>query len=226
MDKSNTMSRIIKLGIAEDHQLLRETFIKCLNQQKNITFLVEAKNGEDLINKISIRKVDVVILDIRMPVMDGWQTLKVLSNRYPLIRIIVLSMFHSEYHIIKAIKLGANAVLSKDVSMETLIEAIESVYEDGFYYDKESYRALHSNTINMNSDTKFHEIQVLTRREREILKLICKGRTNKEIAEILFKSVRTIESHRKSILNKTECPNVASLVVFAIKNKLYDIETG
>lgn len=220
------MKSIIKLGIAEDHQLLRETIIKCLNREKNIQFTLEAKNGEELINNICKTNVQIILLDLNMPIMDGWQTLKILTSKHPLIKVIILSMYNSDTQIIKAIRLGARAFLSKDCSMDILINAIESVHFEGYYYDKKSYRALHFNTMSISTDTTNFQNNLLTPRERQILELICEGKTNKEISEKLFLSIRTIESHRKSILNKTECCNVASLVVFAIKHKLYEIEAS
>lgn len=225
MNKKSSGQKSINLAIADDHNILRESLISCLQKEDpNLRFVLEAKDGQDLIDNISRSHAKILLLDISMPVLDGWQTLQLLNERHPHIKVIILSMHNSDYQIIKAIKLGARAVLTKTCDIETLIDAIYSVHVTGYYHDRKTSLALHHNTI--NSSLNIHDLKhsILTKREHQILGMICSGKTNQQISENLFLSVRTIESHRKSILEKTKSKNVAELIIYAIRNRLYDIE--
>lgn len=225
INSSVSKSKSINIAIADDHQVLREAIMSCLNKEDvNLKFVLESSDGQNLIENIGQSKANVVLLDIRMPVLDGWQTLQLLNERYPNIKVIVLSMCDADFQIIKAIKLGARAVLSKTCSIDKLIDAIYAVNTIGYYHDKKTSIALHQNALNEVSFESDEIRSFLTKREKQILHFLCSGSTNQEISEQLFLSVRTIESHRKSILHKTDSKNIASLVVYAIKNKLFDIE--
>ncbi|MCH2229626.1 MAG: response regulator transcription factor [Crocinitomicaceae bacterium] len=224
MTKAHSSSKRINLAIADDHKILREAIISCLHKEDaKIKFVLEAQDGSQLLEKIGNSNASIVLLDISMPVLDGWQTMQILNKKDPEIKVIILSMYNAEFQIIKGIQLGARAVISKNSSVDKLIDAIYAVHTVGYYHDKKTSIALHQNALNSFSENK--EVpSILTKREKQILHAICSGNTNLEISEQLYLSVRTIESHRKSILQKTNTKNVAELVVFAIKNRLYIID--
>ncbi len=225
MDIISPLSPKIKLAIADDHKILRQTIINCLEQEEpRFEFVLEVENGQKLIDQIIESRAKIIILDLSMPVLNGWQTLQVLKDQFPNLKTIILSMHNSDYHILKAIKLGARAVLPKECDIEELVEVIHAVRTIGYYHNRSTSIAVHRGFLEVNGIDNNEFTSLLTQREREIINLICSGMTNLQISEKLFLSKRTIESHRKSILQKTECKNVAELVVFAIKNKLYEIE--
>lgn len=220
----SVLMKKIHLAIVDDHQLFRESLARFMESEPEISVVLLASNGSELIERLRSVRVDVVLLDIRMPVLDGWQTLAILSERYPRIRVIMLSMYESDPYIVEGIKLGARSFLCKDCDTDTLIDAIHTVYREGFYFDKVTARALR----NKVADKSFEEIRVqqesLTDRETQIVQLICAGKTNKEISELLYISIRTVEAHRKAIFIKTECKNTATLAIYAVKNGIYHID--
>ena len=218
------MKKTIRIAIAEDHLILRETMVDYFSREDSIKIVLDVGNGSELLNGLKKVKVDIVLLDLNMPILNGWQTLKLLGIRYPSVRVIILSMHSSDAYRIEAIKLGARSFLNKECSSETLVDAIYAVYEEGFYFNKETSKALRSRIVNRD----FEKIRIvnesLTERELQIVELICDGKTNKEISDLISLSKRTIESHRRTISIKTECGNVARLVVHAIKHGHYLIE--
>lgn len=213
----------IRIAIVDDHRLFRESLARFLRSEGEFEVVLLASNGSELINELKHTKVDVILLDLSMPVLSGWQTLPILSERYPKIRVILLSMYESDAHIVEGIKLGARSFLCKDCEPDTLIDAIHTVYKEGFFFDQVSSRALR----NKVADRHFEEIRIsqeaLTERETQIVQLICAGKSNKDISDLLFISVRTVEAHRKSIFMKTDCNNIATLVIYAVKYGIYQI---
>jgi len=159
-----------------------------------------------------------------MPIINGHQALKILTERYPQISVIVVSMHYSDAYISESIAAGAKGFLPKNCDIDKVIDAIFAVNEEGYYFDDKISRALLNRIVNSNNENlpRFVE-NALTKRERQIVELICTGKTNKEIANLLCLSVRTIEVHRNSINKKTNTKNVADLVVYAVKNGLYNI---
>src|SRR3989338_5200250 len=138
----------IRIGIADDHQLFRETLTKFIGNEPDLDVRISAKNGGELIDQLKTNKVDLILLDIRMPILNGWQTLAILNQRYPKIRVIILSAYYDDSYIIKGIKLGARSFLSKDCAPSTLYDAIYTVAQDGFYFEKISVRAMRNKLVN------------------------------------------------------------------------------
>ena len=163
------MEKPIRIAIAEDHLLLRETLVNFFTSENSVKVIFDVGNGSELLNGIRKSKVDIVLLDIRMPILDGWQTLKILNERYPEIRVIIVSMHDSEPYIVEGIKKGARGFLCKDCSGETLVDAIHSVYQEGFYFSKKTSKALRSKVVNNEFDdlTVVHES--LSERETQII---------------------------------------------------------
>jgi DNA-binding NarL/FixJ family response regulator len=217
----------IKVLLVDDHQIVRDGIFALLIKEHEIEIVGEASNGDELFDKLKFIKPEIIILDISLPKMSGIEIASILNREYPQIRIIVFSSYTDEETIFKSIRAGAKGFLPKDSMREDLVEAIKKVHQ-GFEYLSDKI----PNTILMdyikksgNSDDKFNNIKLsnLTKREREILKLIAEGLSYKEIGNELYISVRTVETHKNNILQKLELKSTIDLVKFAIKNDLIDL---
>lgn len=217
----------IRVLLVDDHQIVRDGIFALLIKEHDIDIVGEASNGDELFEKLKFINPDIIILDISLPKMSGIEIAGILSRDYPQIRIIVFSSYTDEETIFKSIRAGARGFLPKDSMREDLVAAIHKVYQ-GFEYLSEKI----PNTILMdyikkvgNKEEKFSNSRLsnLTKREREILKLIADGLSYKEIGNELFISVRTVETHKNNILQKLELKSTIDLVKFAIKNDLIDL---
>lgn len=222
------MTKSIRIGIADDHDILRQTMGKLLQGENNMTVVVEASNGQELLDKMVDHPLDVVILDLNMPVMDGRATLKSLgridASKRP--SVIILSMFDSKDHIRKYVSMGANAFLSKGCEYPALVRAIKDVHTNGYHFNQQVSRQLVSDIIrNANKDSKLVIDTPLSERETEILRLICQQKTSQEISKILRISQRTVENHRLRISKKTGAKTSIGLLIYAMRNGLTDIES-
>lgn len=218
-----TKDTTIKIAIADDHELFRKGIKNILQEYTKFTIIFEADNGRTLLEKIkcSHEMPDVVLLDIRMPIMDGFETAETLIKNFPSIKIIVLSMHDGARHIIRMIELGANGYLFKNAHPQEVIKSIELVLENDYYFNSKINTLLQKVIRYKGKKSGDREIPVvITKREQEVLELICKQNTNNEIAKILFLSSRTIEGHRKNLITKLGVKNIAGLVVYAIKEEL------
>lgn len=211
----------IKLLIADDHEIFRDGFKLMLTKYPEIELVGEAANGQELIEMAKALQPDVVITDIKMPVIDGIEATKKLSEVFPEMGIIALSMYDDDELIIEMLEAGAKGYLIKNAGKEQITEAIKTVYNNDPYYCKTTSHKL----TNMIAKSRFNPYKKaakveFTEREIEIIEQICKEMTNKEIGDKLFLSVRTVEGHRQKILEKMNVKNTVGLVVYAIKNGL------
>ncbi|MDX2362368.1 MAG: response regulator transcription factor [Crocinitomicaceae bacterium] len=218
------MSKKIHIAIAEDHTMFRETLSNYLIEHGRFRMVIQASNGQDLLEQLKKKTVDIILLDLDMPIMDGRETLKILHVDHPQIGVIILSMHLSKGHVYKYISGGADAYLCKDGDPEMLINAIQSVYKQGIHIDENFTYEMLKEIV----DEKFNPPQVvindpLTAREQEILKLVCEELQNCEIGEKLGISPRTVENHRRTIKVKTGARNMIGLLRYAVQNKLIDL---
>lgn len=209
----------IKLIIADDHEIFRDGFKLMLTKFPEIILTGEAANGKELVELTGELLPDVVITDIKMPVMDGIEATKKIVELYPQIGIIGLSMYDDDELIIEMLEAGAKGYLIKNAGKEQITEAIRTVYNDEPYYCKTTSYKL----TNMIAKSRFNPYKKTSRaefsdREKEIIELICREHTNKEIGDKLYLSVRTVEGHRLRIMEKMNVKNTVGLVVYAIKN--------
>ena len=217
-------SNDIRIIIADDHEFFRDGFKLMLSRQKNIILAGEAENGRELVNLVHLHKPDVVVTDIKMPVLDGIEATRQIAAAYPGIGIISLSMFDEDDLIIDMLEAGATGYLIKNANKEQIIDAIHTVYKgDPFYC-----RSTGSKLVKLISSSKFNpykkkEVVVFTDREHEIIRLISEELTNKEIADRLFVSVRTVEGNRAAIMTKMNVTNTVGILIYAIKNRLLKI---
>jgi DNA-binding NarL/FixJ family response regulator len=216
--------KIIKVAIADDEALFRKGMKLILDSQSELEVVLEAENGKDLLDQLSQTKElpDILLLDLKMPEMNGIEAAKILQKDYPTLKTIVLSTHFSRAFIINMIELSAVAYLPKNSLPAEVIETIEAVYKNGFYYNSEVLAIIRENIISKKKPKAQFSLD-LTSREKEVLQLICEQCTAPEIAEKLFISPRTVDGHRNNLLLKLDCRNVAGLVVFALQHQIVDI---
>lgn len=211
----------IKIIIADDHEIFRDGFKLMLSKQKDILLVGEAANGRELVELVNEQMPDLVITDIKMPIMDGIEASKKIAAQFPDMGIIGLSMFDEDDLIIDMLEAGAKGYLLKNANKEQIIEAIKTVYNGDPYYCKTTSNKL----TQMIAKSKFNpyrkkEVIEFSDREQEIITLVCQELTNKEIADKLFLSSRTVEGHRLKIMEKMNVKNPVGLVVYALKHGL------
>lgn len=218
------MNKTIKLILADDHRIFRDGIKSLLSDNGNIEILGEVSCGEDLIQMLKVLTPHIIIMDISMPGMSGIETTKKMVDFYPNIKIIILSMHTNEEFVINSIKAGASGYLPKDSSKEELLEAIQIVFNGGEYYSKlVSDNFLRNYIRNIKIEQSLSENQELTAREIEILKLSSSGISNKDIAEKLFISIKTVDAHKNHIMQKLKLKNTAEMVIYAVKNNIIEI---
>lgn len=203
----------INVVLTEDQELLREAIPALLSDVPEINMVATFYNGRELIEQINLLHVDVVVMDIRMPEMDGFQTTQFLQQYYPNIHILILTMLGDEKTCRKMLDAGAKGFLPKDVGKSDLIFAIKKVAMGETYVSPQLYSQMIDTARKKNGKNELG----LSDFEMEVLQLIAQGYTNKEIAQKLFRSIRTIETHRKHLIDKTNCKNTAMLIKFAME---------
>ncbi|MBN2165334.1 MAG: response regulator transcription factor [Marinilabiliaceae bacterium] len=209
----------IKVYIVDDHEMFREGVKMLLSNSSQFEVIGEAANGKECIKKLPAN-TDVILMDILMPVMDGIETTQQLIASNPSLKIIALSMFGEQEYYYKMIHSGVKGFVLKEAGSRELEEAIKEVFEGRNFFSQELLRNIIVNLTEKKNDQ--HESD-FTIREIEILQHICSGYSNKEIAEKLNISVRTIENHKSNLLQKTGTKNTVSLIIYAIKNEIVKI---
>jgi two-component system, NarL family, response regulator NreC len=215
------MPSSIRLVIADDHEIFRDGLALMLSKQQDIQLVGQAGNGRELASLVKELQPDVVMTDVKMPVMDGIEATRFLLTQNPDLNIIALSMFDEENLIVDMLEAGAKGYLLKNADKQEILDAIHSVYEGKPYYCHHTTSRLAS----MISKSKFNPYKrkdplLFTDREKEIIRLICQQLTAQEIADKVFLSKRTVEGHRTRILEKMNVKNTAGVVIFALKHRL------
>jgi DNA-binding NarL/FixJ family response regulator len=212
----------VQVAVADDHSLLRSALAKLINTFEGYTVIMEADNGKDLCEKI-VKNVlpDIVLLDINMPEMDGFETTQWLHKKYPHIKVLTLSMLSDERSIIKIFRLGAKGYLLKNADPQELREALDAIMDKNVYLSEYVSGKLVSGLHN-DADGDIKEA-VLNEKEREFLRWACSELSYKDIAEKMFVSPRTVDDYRQSLFNKLKVHSRVGLVMYAIKNKIVDL---
>jgi len=215
----------IRLCIADDHRLFRAGFRSMLSGIRDFDFVFEAGNGQELIDQLEKDPCDIVLLDVNMPVMDGIKATSVLKERFPDVKIIVISMFDEDRFVTHMLELGVNGYLLKDSSPDEVEKAIRQVYTEGVYYSDFVGRALHRKLMAKKNDrvpmpTLTALAVELTSREKEVLRLLCDGLSTAEIGDKMCISARTVEGYRQRIIEKTGAKNIAQAIAFAYQRNL------
>jgi two-component system, NarL family, invasion response regulator UvrY len=214
-----------KIAIVDDHNLFRKGLIKLINLgdvKNSYVILFEAENGNDLKEKISKRSLpDIILMDIDMPDMDGFEAVEWLRKFYPDICILVVSMFESEESILRMMKMGVKGYLSKDIEVEDMHMALESIINKGVYYtDLVSGVMAQSILGNCSDDAKNVKGTELSENEREFIKLACSELTYQQIADKMHLSPKTVDGYRENLFRKFNVKNRVSLAMYAVRNGL------
>ncbi len=210
----------IRIIITDDHQLFRNGLKILLNAFPEFEVTGEASNGEEFLRVLTESPADVALMDINMPEMDGIEATRKGLKLRPDIDIIALSMYGEEEYYYKMVDAGAKGFVLKDSDISEVKEAIHTVRKGGSYFSQELLYHVIQKIKHRENESRSAN---LSRREKEILLKICEGLSNQEIADELFISKRTVDKHRANLLGKTNSKNTASLILFAIRNKLIEI---
>jgi DNA-binding NarL/FixJ family response regulator len=215
----------IRVIIADDHVLYRAGVKTALSTKNDIKVIAEADNGMHLLNLIKNIEVDVILLDIQMPIMDGIATLPEIKKISPNTRVIMLTMVDDNSMITKLMELGANSYLTKTSDSEIIYEAIKTCYEQEFYFNSMTNKALLNNLRQRNPPTPQQltpEEAQLNDKETTILRLMCEEKSTKEIAELVDLSPRTVEAIRDRLKVKTNSKTTTGLIMYAVKHKIIE----
>lgn len=213
----------IKIAIADDYKIFREGLKVGLSADENFDVLFEADNGEELLKALETTTPDVIIMDLKMPIMDGMEATKEVRKKYPGIKVLVVTMYDDDKFIIHLMENGANGYLLKNTEPDEIRKSIYAVHENGYYFNDVVNKALLKKLVLKNNlKPSFNQNVELTERELEVLKLICEEKTAAEIAKDIFLSPRSVEGIRQRLIEKIGVRNTAGLVMFAVKNSMVD----
>lgn len=211
----------IKIAIADDYKIYRDGLKVGLAADDNLQVISEADNGEELLASFEKELPDVIIMDLKMPLMDGMEATKIIRKKFSTIKVLVVTMYEDDKFIIHLMENGANGYLLKNADSEEIRKSIYAVYENGYYFNDLVNKALLKKLVNKaNFKPSFNQDIDLTERELEVLKLICEEKTAAEIGKEIFLSVRSVEGIRQRLIDKIGVRNTAGLVMFAIKNNV------
>jgi len=209
---------MINIALADDQQLVRQSFINMLTSINNFTVVIDAPDGSCLIEQIFKKQPipDVAIIDICMPVMNGFETTLYLKKNFPLIKVLALSMYDNIANVIRILKCGADGFISKNSKIEDMEEAIISVNNGLMYLDNALLQDAKSKVSQLKNTPGLNELEI------QFLQLLLLDLSYPEIAERMFKSSRTIEHYRDSLFEKFSVHTKLGLILFALKNKIVD----
>jgi DNA-binding NarL/FixJ family response regulator len=211
---------IIRIALADDHQLFRNGLKILLGAYSEFEVVAEASNGVELLKVLEDCPADIILMDISMPEMDGAEATAHVTRLMPSSNVIALSMYGEEEYYYRMVEAGAKGFILKDSDISDVYDAIIAVHRGGNYFSQELLYHVIRRIKNREQEEKSSS---LSKREKEILLKICEGLSNHEIANALFISKRTVDKHRANLLAKTGSKNTASLILYAIKNRLIEV---
>ena len=212
----------IQIAVVDDHSLFRKGMISILQQVPDFEVVMDATNGQEFLDKLPAQAIDVVLMDLQMPILDGIKTTEIIRAKHPDVRVLILSMHDEDQFVLHLMEIGANGYLLKDTDPEEVEKAIRKVYETDIYFsDFVSKIMLRKMNRKTQQENKIFNYKTdLSERELQVLKHICEGLTTAEIGELVSLSPRTVEGHRLRMMEKLGLKNTAGLVAFAIRNNL------
>ncbi|MBD3637664.1 MAG: response regulator transcription factor [Crocinitomicaceae bacterium] len=216
----------VKIAIAEDQEMFRAGLAKVINSKKGLKVTIEAANGKDLINQARGNVPDIVFMDFQMPIMNGIEATRILTSKYPDIKILMLSNYEAEEFVLNSIANGAVGYITKEESAEEIFKAIESTCSTGYYLNDRTSKHLIGNLVSQGKiKPRFEdEEEQLNEAEIEVIKLMSRELTTKEIADMLHKSARTIDGYKASIMTKTGVKNACGVIMYGVKNGIIKID--
>ncbi len=215
----------IKIAIADDHKIFRDGIKMALSGKKDLKMLWEAEDGKDMLHKIEIKKPDVLLMDIRMPEIDGINGIQLIRKNYENIKIIILTMFDDQQMISKMMEMGANAFLTKTTEPEEIYEAILTCMNEDFYFNDLVNGAVMGKLMQKKNVRQHYGSNIpvqFNEKEIKILKLLAEDKTTEEISKIIFLSPRTIETIRQNMKAKVNAKTIGGLIMYGMRNHLID----
>mgnify|MGYP000433306419 CR=1 FL=1 len=213
----------IKVSIADDHKIFRDGIKMALKDREYLKILWEAEDGKDLMHKLRLKQPDVLLMDIRMPEVDGVNAIGMIRKEYDNIKIIVLTMYDDQEMITKMMEMGANAYLTKTTDPEEIYQAILTCMNDDFYFNDLVNKAVLLKLQHKKAVKQFYPNPVkFSEKELKILKCLAEDKTTEEISKEVFLSPRTIETIRQNMKQKVGAKTIAGLVMYAVRNKLLE----
>jgi two-component system response regulator NreC len=213
---------MIKVLIADDHTILREGLESLLSREPEISVIGKASHGEEAVELAGRLKPDVILMDIGMPILNGLKATQTIKKLYPEIKILILTQYESEYYFFSAVQAGSSGYILKGTNREELISAIFTAYEGDLYFSPSLTRTLLKGCA--SGETLASMQRTLSPRELEVLKLLADGKSNQEIADQLFVSVKTVQTHRYHIMEKLNLHNRTELIKYAIREGILILE--
>ncbi len=213
---------MIKIVIADDHQMFRDGIIAIFQQEIDIEVIGEAGSAQEIFEILDKAVPDILLLDITLGKNNGIEITKTLRVKYPSLKIIIISMHSESSYVLKSLEVGVSGYLLKDAGKVEMLSAIRAVITGGTYFGRQVSQILMAHFSNGSKAVGINEQIMLTRREIEVLKLLAEEHSNQEVASKLFISVRTVDTHRRNLLEKLKLKNNAALVRYALKNGLIE----
>ncbi len=212
---------MINIILADDHQIVREGLISLLDDDPQIVCHGQAKNGQEALDLLATTKgVDIAVLDVEMPVMDGVEATRHIKAKYPQVKVLILTMYTKHEFITSLIREGVSGYILKERGREELIKAIHEIHMGKQYFGERVTSKLIEAMKAPPRPTEAEKIVKLTKREKEVLKLIAEGMTTPQISAKLFIANSTVETHRRNLIDKLDVPNSKGLVAYAVKHKI------
>ena len=208
---------MLRIAIADDHVLFRKSLKLLINSFENMEIVVEATNGIELLEKLQTVTADILLLDLQMPEMDGFETCNKINEQYPDIKILVLTLISEEDTIRKIMNMGVNGYFTKNTDPHELEKAIRKLDDNGFYFEQ-NLTSVIENILNNYQSTNEESISI-TDREMEIIRLAVKEYSGKEIADQLGISLKTVEVHKRNLMEKTNAKNFIGVITYALSNQ-------
>jgi len=216
---------LIKIAIADDHKIFRDGIKMALSGRENLKMLWEAEDGKDMMHKIAIKKPDVLLMDIRMPEIDGINGIEMIRKEFENIKIIVLTMYDDQQMISKMMEMGANAYLTKTTDPDEIYEAILTCMNDDFYFNDLVNKAVMGKLMQKKNVRQHYGTSIaiqFNEKEIKILQLLAEDKTTEEISKVIFLSPRTIETIRQNMKTKVNAKTIGGLLMYGMRNKLIE----
>ncbi|HEU5364439.1 MAG TPA: response regulator transcription factor [Hanamia sp.] len=220
-----SLSTNIKIAIADDHKIFRDGIKMALNPKEDLKMIWEAEDGKDLMHKMAIKQPDLLLMDIRMPQIDGINAIEMLRKEYDNLKIIVLSMYDDQQMISKMMEMGANAYLTKTTDPDEIYEAILTCMNEEFYFNQLVNKAVMGKLMQKKNVRRLYGNQVpvtFNEKELKILQLLGEDKTTEEISKIIFLSPRTIETIRQNMKSKVGAKTIGGLIMYGMRNKMIE----
>lgn len=214
----------INILLVDDHDIVRDGIHMLLEDEVGFNIAAEAENGNEAIEACKEHDIDLIIMDINMPEMNGIEATERIKESFPEIKVLALTMMDEDQHIRKMIEAGASGYILKSSDKLELVDAITTILDGQHYFSDDATQSVMMDLVKGTTQKKQSDPENLTDREKEVLELIVEQYTNQEIADELYISPRTVDAHRRNLLQKTGAKNTAGLVTYAIKHDLVDID--